>query len=441
MTKIINLDNFTPRDYQLPVINAFERLRKRFLMLVLPRRSGKDFLIWNLVIRRALTEVGSYFYCLPTYRQAKLVIWDSITNDGKKFLDFIPRALIKRTNSQEMTIELRNGSIIRLIGSDSYDTSLVGTNPRLIVFSEYALSDDRAFQFVRPIVAANNGSIIIVSTPRGKNHMWKLYNIAKHSDDWFVYRKTIEETQHIPFSEIDRERREGILSEDLIQQEYYCSFDQGVEGAYYARYIEKMEKENRISTVPWEQSYQVYTSWDLGIRDSTCIIFFQIIGQIVIIIDAYSNNKQGLEHYIDIVRSKPYNYGGHIAPHDIRVREFTTGITRFEKARQLGINFEIADKLTIQDGIEAVRSLFPRLWIDKNNCSALITALENYRQEFDAKLKIYKARPLHDQFSHYADAMRYLALGMGKVGEGKSAEYFDKIYNEAFGNPHNNNFF
>src|ERR1044072_322094 len=129
------------------------------------------------------------------------------------------------------------------------------------------------------------------------------------------------------------------MSEDLIQQEYYTSFEMGVEGAYYARYMDKMRIDGRIGDVPWEANHKVHTAWDIGVRDSTTIIFFQAIGTTVRIIDSYENSKQGLEHYISVLEAKPYSYGRHIAPHDIQVKEWGSGMTRLEKARQLGIKF------------------------------------------------------------------------------------------------------
>lgn len=401
--------------------------------MVAPRRSGKDILCWNIMIRAALREPGVYFYCLPTFKQARLVIWDSITNSGDRFLDYIPKELIAKVNSQEMKITLStNGSIIQLIGSDTYDTSLVGTNPKMIVFSEYALADSRAYTLAaRPILNANGGTVIIVSTPRGKNSLWELYNIAQNSKEWFCQKLTLDDTQHVSKHEIEREIASGEISRDLVDQEYFCSFTVGHEGSYYAKYIDKMRLNNQIGTVPWEPSFKVHTAWDLGVRDATSIIFFQSVGQTVRIIDCYEKSKEGLEHYVKVLESKPYSYGRHIFPHDIRVMELGSGITRIEKLRHLGIKVTIADDASVMDGIESVRSSFAKIWIDERLCAPLIKALENYRQEYDSKRNIYKAQPLHDNASHYADAMRYLCISLPKTRDGLSAEDLDKRYREA----------
>ena len=427
------LNEFKPRPYQLPILKALDEKFKRVLA-ILPRRAGKDITALNYVIRKMWEEPGVYYYIFPTYAQAKKVIWDSITNDGKRMLDYFPKELVTQLNAQEMKIRMRNKdgtqSLFQLIGSDNYD-SLMGTNPRGCVFSEYALQDPMAYQYLRPILTANEGWALFISTPRGKNHLWQLAQLAQQSPDWFYIQLSIEDTKHIPMEEIEKERREGLLSEDMIQQEYYCSFDMGVEGSYYSRYIDVCKREQRIGDQPWENGFKVHTAWDIGVRDHTAIIFFQTIGQTVRIIDCYENSKFGIEHYAEILASKPYLYGTHIAPHDIRVREWGSGITRFEKARQLGIKFIVADELTIPDGIEASRTLFSKIWIDETKCKPLIDALENYRQEYDHKRKIYKPRPLHDSNSHFADAFRYLAVSLSKTRDGLSPESLEKRYQES----------
>lgn len=437
----IKLDQYIPRIFQK---NAFEAILKKGYKRVLlcwPRRAGKDVTAFNVCIRECLRKPMNIYYVFPTYSQAKKVIWDSITNEGLRFLDFIPREVIDRTNSQEMKIWFKNGSLLQLLGSDSYDTSLVGTNPQGIVFSEYALQDPRAYQFVRPILAANGGWAIFISTPRGKNHFWDLYQMAINSSDWFVSKLTVEDTMHIPFEEIEKERLEGIMSEDLIQQELYTSFEMGVEGAYYSKIIDKLKLKGQIGVVPYEPGFSVHTSWDLGVRDSTAIIFYQTIGQTIRIIDCYENSKVGLDHYAKVLAQKDYVYGKHFAPHDIAVTEFGSGISRIEKAKQLGIKFEIRTEnerkmsavpnVPVEDGIECVRSNLPRMWIDETSCRPLIKALENYRQEYDVKRKVYKPHPLHDNNSHFADAMRYLCLSLSKTRDGLSAKDLDDRYKAA----------
>lgn len=433
----IVLNKVKLRPFQEELFRAIENKGYKKALCLWPRRSGKDFAVWNLCVREALRKVGIIYYILPTYSQARKTIWDSITNDGVRFLDFIPKELIARKNEQEMKITFVNGSILQLCGSSDYDR-LMGTNPRLCIFSEYALQDPRAYQYIRPILTANNGTAIFISTVRGKNHLWELYNIAKENPDWYCSKLSVEDTQHIPLEEIEREIASGEMSRDLAMQEYYNSFSLGVEGAYYAKYIDKMRVNNQIGPVPWEPSFKVHTAWDLGMRDATSIIFFQTIGQTIRVIDCYQNTDQGLEHYASVLKSKPYQYGKHIAPHDIKVRELGTGMSRLEKARQLDVIFEVAPSLDLVDGIEAVRTTLPKMWIDEQKCKDLITALENYRKEYDNKRKIYHDRPLHDSHSHFCDGIRYLSISLSKTKDSLSTDEYRRMKHEAiYGTPVN----
>ncbi len=427
----IHLNKFIARDYQRPLIESFLKEEKKRYLAVWPRRAGKDIVGYNLIFRAALKKVGTYFYVFPTFSSGRRILWDAISNDGTRLLEFLPRELIESRNEQLMRIRLVNGSVIQVVGSDNYDNSLVGTNAKGMIFSEYALQDERCYAFSRPILTANDGWAMFLSTPRGKNHLFSMYEFSKESDDWFVSKLTIEDTQHIDLQEIEKERLSGEMSEDLIAQEYYTSFDMGIEGSYYSKYLDRMRVSGQIGVVPWEASHKVHTAFDIGMRDSTCIIFFQVIGQTVRIIDCYEKNKEGLEHYVKVLESKPYSYGKHIAPHDIKVQEFGSGITRIEKARQLGLRFTVADDVSIVDGIEAVRSAFSKVWIDEKNCTSLIKALENYRQEFDPKKKVYKNHPLHNWASHYADCMRYLCISLPKTKDVTSSEELDRRYREA----------
>lgn len=427
---IIKLDRFIPRNYQRKFCVAFEEGKYKKFLLCWCRRSGKDFTLFNLVLRAALRKIGSYFYCLPTFKQARLVIWDSITMDSVRFLDCIPKELIKKKHEQEMMIELVNGSMIRLIGSDTYDTSLVGTNPVMVVFSEYALADDRAYKYVRPILNANDGIVVVCSTPRGHNSFFDLYQIAKNHPEWYCEKLTLADTQHIPSESIQSEIKSGEISEELAQQEYFCSFELGIEGSYYCHYMDKMRLEGRISDIPWEPGFPVHVAFDLGMRDATAIIFFQCIGTVIHIIDYHENHSQGLEYYARFLQDKPYVYGKVIAPHDIQVRELGTGMSRLEKALSLGLRFTLAPNLLISDGIEAVRTMLPRTWIDEKKCARLIKCLENYRREFDSKRKIYHERPDHSEWSHGADAARYAAISLSKLGKDSAPEDLEKRYDE-----------
>lgn len=363
---------------------------------------------------------------------ARRIIYDAIDNDGHRILDwYCPDEVCEQKNSSDMKIRFKNGSILKLVGSDNYD-SLVGSNFQGVVFSEYALQDPNAYAYLRPIMVANGAWALFISTPRGHNHLYELYQIALNNPEWFTLKLNVLETAHVPWSQIQKEKEEGVISEDLIEQEWMVSFDLGIEGSYYAKYIDKIRLKGQIGNIAWESAYKVHTSWDLGIRDSTAIIFFQICNNIVRIIDCYENTDQGLEHYVKILQEKGYNYGMHIGPHDLMVREFTSGgVTRLDKAKQLGLKFTVCPKVPLADGIETCRSLFSRLYIDERNCGKLIKALENYRKDYDTKKKVYSSMPLHNWASNFSDSFRYLAVALPKLREGTSPEELEQRYKSA----------
>ena len=431
----IKIDNFHARSYQQPIIDAMNRGCKR-LILIMPRRSGKDVLCFNILWREALKRIGSYYYVFPTFSSGRRILWDQLTMDGKRILDYIPVELVESRNEATMRIKLRNGSYIQVIGSDNFDNTLVGTNPRGIVFSEYALQHPDGFQYSIPILRANDGFAIFNSTPRGRNHFYGLWQIAQaNPDSWFSLKLTVDDTKHVDLEQIQADIDRGEMSQDMVAQEYYCSFDMGISGSFYAGQVDRMRLNFQIATVPWEPTLKVHTAWDIGVRDSTVILFFQNFGTTTRIIDYYEKSSEGLEHYVKVINSKPYIYGRHIAPHDIGVREFGSGMTRIEIAKKMGLNFITAPNIDLMDGIEAVRASLAKIYIDEVKCKPLIKALENYRREYDTEKKVYKSQPLHDQYSHAADAMRYLCVSLPKTKDGLSAEELDKRYQEAmYGN-------
>lgn len=429
---IIKLNKFfKPRDYQLPVLKAFQSGIDR-LVVACHRRWGKDVLGINITLEGAFKRVGSYYYFFPLQTQVRKSIWDGMTIDGMPYLDFIPKELIAKKREQDMTIELINGSRILFLGSDRYD-SLRGTNPIGVVFSEYAYQHPQVLPTLSPILNVNGGWMLFLSTPFGENHFYTLYNVAKNNPKWFACLQTVDDTGIVSHETIEEEIQLEIMSPDMARQEYYCDFAVGAIGAYYASYLNRLELEGHVGDIAWESGFKVHTAWDLGISDETVIIFFQIIGQSIHIIDLYRNTDVGLEHYINVIQSKPYIYGKHIAPHDIRVRDYTAGgLSRWDKAKNLGITFNLAPDMTIIDGIETVRSVFPRLWIDRIKCAKLITAIRDYRKEYDQATKRYKNKPLHDKNSNYADSLRYLCISLPQLKDGMSYEDIQKLKADAY---------
>lgn len=370
------------------------------------------------MIKRAYMEPGTYYYFLPSFAQAKRVIWDGMTNDGKRMLDYIPKSIIDgNPNNTEMKIWIKGCkglSLIQLIGADSYD-AIMGTNPRGVVFSEWSLMDPMAYDFIKPILAANGGWCAFIYTPRGKNHGWDLAQIAsRYPEDWFYEVLTIADTGVLSEAQIETERRKG-MPDDMIQQEFYCNFNRGQEGSYYGRNIEQLRKKGQITRVPYDSALPVRTYWDLGVGDSTAIFFAQFTtGNEIHLIHYYENSGEGLAHYARILdeyrRETGCVYDLHVAPHDIQARELTTGMSRLETARRIGLSFRVAPRLSLESGIEAVRMILSRCWFDESRCEQGIKCLENYRKQYNEKYKVYGDKPFHDYTSHAADAFRMLAI-------------------------------
>ena len=241
---MVKVPAFEPRDYQLDFFKAMDNGAKR-AVLVWHRRAGKEIACFNYMIRQAYWHrVGTYVYFFPTSTLGRRILWDGANKDGKRFLDYIPKEIIEgQPNSNEMKVRLKNGSVIQIIGSDQIVN--VGINPVGCVFSEYSLQDPKCWNFVRPILRENQGWAVFNFTPRGKNHAYDLWLMAKNNPDWFCQTLTIRDTGVLSDADMDAERAEG-MSDHLIEQEYYCNFDQGSEGAYYAKLLSKAEQEGRI---------------------------------------------------------------------------------------------------------------------------------------------------------------------------------------------------
>ena len=403
--------HFEPRDYQIPIFEAIDEGVRRIIM-VWHRRAWKDKACFNIIVKKAAEDVWIYYYVFPTYSQGKKAVWDWIDKDWWKTIKHIPDEIIKRKNDTEMKVELINGSIIQIIGSDNVD-SIVWTNPIWIVFSEYSLQSPAVWDFLRPILAENGWWAIFNFTPRWDNHAKELLDMARANDKWLVSIQTVIDTKAITPEVLEAERKEIILknwSDAIFQQEYYCSFDAWIAGNYYAEILSELEKNNHRTVVPYDPWLDVYTVWDLWINDSTAIWFWQRLGKEIRIIDHYENNWEGLSHYVGVLREKWYRYWTMYLPHDAQARSVQTWKTVEEKMYEYWFNdIQIVPRLSVLDGINSARAILPYCYFDKDKTERGRKCLKNYHKEFDDKRTAYKW-PEHDWSSHSADAFRYLAV-------------------------------
>ena len=224
-------------------------------------------------------------------------------------------------------------------------------------------------------------------------------------EDWWTATYKASETKVLDDKELSAAQR--VMSKDLYEQEFQCSFQAAITGSYYGKIIEELEKSNRITEVPYDENLKTETWWDLGLKDSTAIWFVQRLQSQLRVIDYYENSGEGLDFYADVLDSKPYKYDRHIAPHDIKVRELGAyGKSRLETALELGISFDIAPKLSIEDGIEMVRKTLPQCYFDKNKTYQGTEALKAYQKKWDERNQCFKNRPTHNFASHPSDAFR-----------------------------------
>jgi hypothetical protein len=404
--------NFHPREYQIPILGAFDDGYKRLLQ-IWHRRSGKEKTDINIMVKAMLNRVGAYFYFFPTYSQGRKILWDGRDKDGFRFLDHFPKPLRDgKPNETEMKLKFKNGSLFQVVGIDNID-SIVGSNPLGCIFSEYSLQNPKGWDFIRPILAENGGWALFNFTPRGKNHAFDLYEMAKNDPTWWTQLLTVDDTNCIDKNILEQERKEIIAktgSDSLYLQEYYCSFTAAILGSYYATVYEVAERAGRFTNVPYDPVMKVHTVWDLGIDDSMAVGFYQATGLERRKIDYLEVNGMGLPEIIKIVKEKPYIYGKHFAPHDIKVRELGTGKSRKEVAKGLGIDFEVVPNFSVQEGIDAGRRFFNKLWVDKTKCKEWLKLIPQYTKEWDEDNKCYKNNPHHDWTSHGADEHRYAAL-------------------------------
>jgi len=267
---------------------------------------------------------------------------------------------------------------------------------------------------IRPALSDRKGWAAFIGTPKGKNEFWEIYDNAKRDPAWYCAMHKASETGILDEEELEASLK--VMGQDRFDQEFECSFEAAIAGAYYAEEMKAAESEGRIRSVPYEPAKPVVTAWDLGIGDSTAIWFCQFIGIERRVIDYYEASGVGLDHYVRVLNDKGYIYDSHILPHDVEVKELGSGMSRKEVLADLGIrNVVIAPQLRVDDGIQAVRTFLANVWFDEEKCQRGIEALKQYRRDFDEKGRTWRARPLHDWTSHAADAFRYLAVGNSRA--------------------------
>jgi phage terminase large subunit len=409
--------NWQPRPYQRKLWNYLETGGKRAIA-IWHRRAGKDDVALHWSATAAIERPGTYWHMLPEYSQARKAIWTAVNpHSGKRRIDeAFPHELRANTNEQEMFLRLVNGSTWQVIGSDNY-SSLVGTPPAGIVFSEWARANPAAWAYLAPILAENSGWSLFITTPVGRNHALSMLTMARANPTWFADIQTVDDSKAISLEIVEQQRQEyhALFGEDagdaLIQQEYWCSFNAAVLGAFWGKEMNAAERDGRICDLPIDRDYPVHTAWDLGIDDSMAIWCFQIAPGVLHVVDYYESSGHGFEHYCQWLDDRSY-HGIDWVPHDARMRELGApgGRTRIESLVALGRKPKIVPNQKLIDGINAGRKTIPVARFDEKRCAKGLEALRAYKAEWDEEARAFKRTPDHDWASHGADAWRYLSL-------------------------------
>lgn len=392
------------------------RAGKRACM-VWHRRTGKDKTCFaNEVVPAMFERVGVYHYYFPTATDGRKILWNGIDKSGMPFLNHFPNDLIKSKDKQQMIIEAVNGSIFQIIGSDR--TESVGTNPVGSVFSEFSKQNPRWWDYVRPILAENGGWAIFNWTPRGKNHAYRMDRMARNNPKWFFEKLTADQTGAISMEAIQDDRDSG-MSEAMIQQEYYCSYDLSVEGAYYSGVMGKMMDSGQIGVVNHDPHHQVYAILDFGY--TTAVWFVQEVGVNAHIIRYYEESGRSIEGWaqllLDYKEEHGYNFAKVIVPCDMdsNATRIITGYSALETLRGLGLTAEALQKeVSVQEGIVRTQKFLHRAYIDSENCEQGLVRLESYHEKLNKAMStdmnpIFTGVPDKDGNDHGADGMRYVS--------------------------------
>ena len=440
---------FKPRPYQLASLKARANGMLRGVC-IWPRRHGKDLHGLQLLVAGALQRVGLYNYYFPTFSLAKKIVWKGMDKEGTPFLDYIPKELLKPgsegKNETDLRLEFTNGSIIQLVGTDNINQNLIGINPVGCLYTEYPVQNPMAWDLTRPILAENGGWAWFLYTPRGRNHGYRLYQVAKeHPTEWFLSHLDITQTTlHdgvtpvITPAFIQQEIEQG-MDPDLAQQEYYCSFDAPMQGSYYGRLLAQSFLSDHVGVFPYDPARKVLSGWDLGVDDQTAIVYAQRHGDEIRLIDYYESSGEDFFHYFQHTMAKGWTHDTVYLPHDAAKTEWGTGKSAEEIAvkafREVGVSVVRTPKLDVNESIGVVRRLFPRFRFHDDRVGKMryrghsfTDCLASYHKKYNEEKQEYENKPHHNWASHAASALATLCLGLKDT----TAERVPNFYQTTF---------
>ena len=407
---------YVPRNPQKEIHKAVKE--NRFVVAVCHRRMGKTVAAIMQLVHNALLcdkKKPQYAYIAPTYGQAKRIAWE--------YLVEYTRPLGATVRASELRVDFM-GRRISLYGADSPD-SLRGIYLDGCVIDEIGDVNPALFnEVIRPALSDRLGWCMFIGTPKGSNHFKSLRDFAADDSNptWALKEYKASQTGLIAEDELKDAKK--AMGDNKYEQEFEISFDAPIVGSYYGEIIKDLDSRNHIRDIESEEMTQKYTGWDLGMSDSTSIWVAESVGGEIRIMDYYENNGQSLDHYVGWLKDNGYEGYTHILPHDVMVRELGTGKSRYELLQEADLNIDVAKKIPVDDGIQAVRATLPSIWF-KNTTTVNkgLECLRNYRRDFNEKMNVYSNKPLHDWSSHAADAFRYLCVGLDTKSSGQRTDW------------------
>lgn len=427
--------------HQKNIWNQFFGDGAKFVLLLWHRRAGKDIFGIQVLTRLAIEKTGTYMYILPQKNQVRTAIFDEYDNDGKRLLDYIPKEIISKIDNLNMTIYIKNSQkkISKIIFTGSDADSKVGGNIKGVVFSEMAICNPNIYYLIEPMLRANKGRCLMITTPRGKNHVYDLYNTYKRDKTGTKYAeiKTIEETvNHFNAPIISKKDFQDAIDSgvpyEVAMQEYMCSFEVALEGAYYKNQIHELEKniDKRFFTARPNPSLQLYASFDIGgankDNDECVLWLFQIYNNNIYINECFHSKGQITDYYLDFLDAYANEYKlmtkpTVVLPHDAKRVENTSGRSQIDYVRARHFPVILIQKTdSVLEDIIFVRKYFNRTMWNTSGTMVGLDMLKGYTKKYDRKtMKYDDATPLHNRNSNFADSFRYCVISAMDIIEGR----------------------
>jgi hypothetical protein len=368
------------------------------------RRCGKTVACINDKVRRAVLSPKEMYragYIAPYLKQAKDVAWEYLKRYSQPIWGGPP-------NESELFVTLLGGQRIRIYGADNAD-ALRGGYFDDVTLDEYAdMAPSVWGSIIRPMLADRQGSATFIGTPKGRNSFHELYERAAADRDWFRFMLRASETKLLADSELIAARQD--MTPEQYEQEFECSFEAAILGAYYGKDIAQAERDGRIRDhLPVEPSIPVRTAWDLGNSDHMAIWCWQMVNGEIRVVDYIQEYGFFMERYCEELNLRGYHGTDHV-PHDARVPSMETGRTRIETLISKGRKPRLIPDHRVEDRINSTRVTFPKIYFDGTKCAKGIEALRQYRAEYDEKLRTFKDTPKKDWAAHPSDAFGYMCM-------------------------------